>query len=86
VSIQLIDAAKHGYRPIIPKDTSQLLVPLIISCWQENASLRPPAEVVLQCLEEAMSSLAPSLTSQSLVDARTACCCCYFKPDRKSAT
>jgi len=71
VSIQLIDAVKHGYRPIIPEDASQFLVPLITSCWQGDANLRPPAEALLQCLEEGMSSLAPSLTSQSLVDVRT---------------
>jgi len=71
VSNQLIDAVKYEYRPIIPKDASQLLMPLITLHWEENVSLRSPAEAVLQCLEEAMSSLAPSLTSQSLLDART---------------
>jgi len=67
VSIQLIDAVKHGYRPIIPEDAPQLLVPLIMSCWQESASLRPCAERVLQLLEETMNNvvLTPVLPESS---------------------
>ena len=71
VSIQLIDAVKQGYRPIIPTDASQLLVPLITSCWQENVILRPCAEMVLKLLEEAMNNIETSQASQSLVATMT---------------
>ena len=57
VSIQLIDAVKQGYRPIIPTDASQLLVPLITLRWQENVILRPCAKMVLKLLGEAMNNI-----------------------------
>ena len=69
----MIDAVKHGYWPIIPKDAPQLLVPLIMSCWQESASLQPCAERVLQLLEEAMNNvvLTPVLPESSTSNSDT---------------
>ena len=47
VSFQLISAVKSGYRPVIPGDVSQVLMPLITLCWQQDDSLWPCASRVL---------------------------------------
>lgn len=51
-----IEAAKRasdeGDRPIIPRNWDHRLISLLMECWDENKSMRPPFSKILDDLDE----------------------------------
>ena len=45
-------ASEEGDRPIIPRNWDQRLISILMECWDENKSARPPFKQILQTLEE----------------------------------
>ncbi|CAB9501296.1 Mitogen-activated protein kinase HOG1 (Fragment) [Seminavis robusta] len=44
-------ASEEGDRPIIPRNWDQRLTTLLMECWDENSSARPPFKTILQSLD-----------------------------------
>lgn len=42
----------QGLRPMIPKHTNPMLVELMESCWQQDASLRPEFSDIVKMLRQ----------------------------------
>ena len=60
VSMQLIDAVRRGYRPVIPNDASKFMSAVIQECWQHDSSSCPYASQVSQLFEEHLVGLTGS--------------------------
>ena len=45
-------ASEEGDRPIIPRNWDQRLISILMECWDENKSARPPFRQILQTLDE----------------------------------
>ena len=66
VSMQLINAVRSGFRPVIPDNSPQLITKITELCWQHDYNLWLCASQVLQMLEEAMKTLDSVLNSSAL--------------------
>ena len=44
-------ASDEGDRPIIPRNWDQRLISLLMECWDENRSVRPPFKQILENLD-----------------------------------
>ena len=66
VSMQIINAVRSGFRPVIPDNSPQFITKITELCWQHDYNLRPCASEVLQMLEEAMKALDSVLNSSAL--------------------
>ena len=66
VLMQLINAVRSGFRPVIPDNSTQFITKIIGLCWQHDYNLWPQASQVLQMLEEAMKTLDGVFNSSTL--------------------
>ena len=56
VSMQLLDAVRHGHRPTFPIDAPNSVVNIIKECWLHDWTSRPNASAVSQLMQELLSS------------------------------
>ena len=56
VSMQLLEAVRHGHRPTFPIDAPNSVVNIIKECWLHDWTSRPNATGVLQLMQELLSS------------------------------
>ena len=49
-------ASEEGDRPIIPRNWDQRLSGLLMECWDENPSARPPFQSTLEALNKYSST------------------------------
>ena len=57
VSMQLLDAVRHGHRPAIPNDAPNSVVNIIKECWLHDGISQPNASAVSQLMQELTSSV-----------------------------
>ena len=55
VSMQLLDAVRHGHRPTIPINAPNSVVNIIKECWLHDYTSRPNASAVARLMQELLS-------------------------------